>query len=140
MPLFREQLDRGSTVRFSPRGTSMLPMLRQGIDQVVLSPLPEKLNRFDLPLYQRSNGQYVLHRIVGEKDGAYICMGDNQFQKERGIVREQLIAVVSGCYRNGKYYAVTDLSYRLYCRMWYHTRLLRRIWRKGKHVLRRLIG
>ena len=30
-----------------PGGVSMLPMLRQGLDQVVLSPLPEKLKKYD---------------------------------------------------------------------------------------------
>ena len=48
MPLIRDSLAAGKTVRFSPRGISMLPMLRQGIDSVVLSPLPEKLKKYDL--------------------------------------------------------------------------------------------
>ena len=49
MPLIRERLDAGQTVRFSPMGISMLPMLRQGIDSVVLSPVPEKLKtRFSI--------------------------------------------------------------------------------------------
>ena len=64
MPLIRESLSQGKSVRFSPRGTSMLPMLRQGKDQIILSPIREKLHRFDLPFYQREDGQYVLHRIV----------------------------------------------------------------------------
>ena len=58
MPLIRERLAAGESVRFSPHGTSMLPMLKDGRDQVILSPLPEKLKKYDLPLYQRKNGQY----------------------------------------------------------------------------------
>ena len=64
MPLISERLSAGGSVRFSPHGTSMLPMLKDGRDQVVLSPLPDKLKKYDLPLYRRENGQYVLHRIV----------------------------------------------------------------------------
>ena len=139
MPLFREQLALGNTVRFSPRGISMLPMLRQGRDQVVLSPLPETLKKYDLPLYQRDNGQYVLHRIVEVKADTYTCMGDNQFQKEPGLRREQMIAVVSAFCRNGREYSVRDWRYRLYCRVWYGTRHLRRLWRRGKGFLRRLM-
>ena len=56
MPLIRERLDAGQRVKFSPRGVSMLPMLRQGIDTVTLSPLPEKLKKYDLPLYRRTDG------------------------------------------------------------------------------------
>ena len=139
MPLFREQLACGRTVRFSPRGTSMLPMLRQGLDQVVLSPLPENLRKFDLPLYQRDNGQYVLHRIVEAADGSYTCMGDNQLEPETGLRRDQMIAVVSEFYRNGKRHRVTDFSYRLYCRIWYAARHLRRLARLIKGRLRRLL-
>ena len=45
MPLIRERLAVGQSVKFSPRGNSMLPMLRQGVDSVVLSPLPERLQK-----------------------------------------------------------------------------------------------
>ena len=138
MPLIREQLAAGKTVRFSPRGTSMLPMLRQGKDQVVLSPLPEKLKKYDLPLYQRKNGQFVLHRIVlvGE---TYTCVGDNQFQLEPGIRRDQVIAVVTAFTRNGREIPVTNFGYRCYCRFWHHSRPLRRYWRAGLAWLRRIL-
>lgn len=139
MPLFREQLAMGQTVRFSPKGTSMLPMLRQGRDQVVLSPLPETLRKYDLPLYQRDNGQYVLHRIVKVETDSYTCMGDNQFQPEPGVRRGQMIAVVTAFYRDGRLHRVTDLSYRAYCRVWYGSRHLRRIIRRGKAFFRRLL-
>ena len=94
MPLIREQLAEGKTVRFSPRGVSMLPMLRQGIDSVVFSPLPEKLKKYDLPLYQRQNGQYVLHRIVKVGD-TYTCIGDNQLAYEPELRHDQMIALVT---------------------------------------------
>ena len=64
MPLIKECLAEGKTVKFSPRGTSMMPMIRQGVDSVILSAVPGKLKKFDLPLYQRKNGLFVLHRIV----------------------------------------------------------------------------
>ena len=117
MPLIREQLSLGKTVRFSPRGTSMLPMLRQGIDKVVLSPLPQRLKKYDLPLYQRDNGQYVLHRIV-EVGETYTCLGDNQFDKESGLKPEQMIALVTAFTRGDREYSVTDWRYRVYCRVW----------------------
>ena len=51
MPLIRERLAAGQKVRYLPfRGVSMLPMLRQGIDTVELAPLPEKLQKYDLPV------------------------------------------------------------------------------------------
>lgn len=136
MPLIRERLAEGQSVRFSPRGTSMLPMLRQGVDSVVLRTLPETLKKYDLPLYQRENGQYVLHRIVAVGE-TYTCIGDNQFVLEADLKHSQMIAVVSGFYRGDKAYTVKDLRYQLYCRLWHYSRPVRRLLREGKHWIRR---
>lgn len=136
MPLIKERLAAGQSVRFGPRGTSMLPMLRQGIDNVELSPLPQKLKKYDLPLYQRENGQYVLHRIVRAED-TYTCIGDNQFETEPGIRADQMIGLVTAFYRDQKRYSVTAWHYRLYCRLWHHGRGLRHFWRRGKSWLKR---
>ena len=81
-----EKLKEGGTVTFSPHGTSMLPMLRDGEDVVVLKGTGGKrLHLFDVPLYRRDNGQYVLHRVLDFcRDGSYVMCGDNQFVKEKG--------------------------------------------------------
>ena len=126
MPLIRERLAAGESVRFSPHGTSMLPMLKDGRDQVVLSPLPDKLKKYDLPLYRRENGHYVLHRIVKVKND-YTCMGDNQFVPERGLSHEQMIGVVTSFIHNGKEYSTNCLLYKVYCRFWCAARPFRRI-------------
>ena len=136
MPMIREQLAGGGKVKFSPRGISMLPMLRQGIDTVTLAPLPEKLRRYDLPLYQRDNGQYVLHRVV-EAGQTYTCIGDNQFVTEPGLRHDQMIALVVSFTRGDREYSITDPRYRLYCRLWHRSRPLRRFYRRAKGWLRR---
>lgn len=137
MPLFRERLATGQKVRFSPRGMSMLPMLRPGIDTVVLSPVPETLKKYDLPLYQRQDGKYVLHRIVAVEGDTYTCMGDNQFYPEWGLTREQMIALVTAFTRGKREYAVTDIRYRLYCYFWHVSRPVRHFWHRGMGWLRR---
>lgn len=143
LPLIQEALSAGESVRIFPMGTSMLPMLRQGVDSVVLSPVTEKLRKYDLPLYQRENGKYILHRIIGVGE-TYTCMGDNQLQQEPGIRHDQLIAVVTAFYRGERKHSVTDLDYRLYCRIWYYIRYLRKFWRKClgwmKKIKRKLIN
>ena len=135
-PLMVERLAAGQSVRFSPKGISMLPMLRQGRDSVVLSPLPEQLKRYDIPLYRRPDGGYVLHRIV-EVGETFTCLGDNQFVPEPGIAKEQMIGIVTGFYREEKFHDVQEWGYRLYSRVWYHSRHLRRFWRRAKGWLRR---
>ena len=135
-PLFRERLAAGQQVRFSPMGTSMLPMLREGRDSVVLSPPPKKLRPFDLALYRRDSGAYVLHRItaVGQ---TYTCMGDNQFEPEPGLRHEQMLALVTAFTRGDRLISVTAPGYRLYCRLWHYSRPVRHLWRRCKAWLRR---
>ena len=110
----------------------MLPMLVQGRDTVKISPLPEKLKKYDLPLYQRDNGQYVLHRIVKVGE-AYTCIGDNQFQLEYPVRHDQMIGLVTSFVRNGKEISVTDFRYVVYCRYWHWSRWFRHkyIWLKN---------
>lgn len=136
MPLIRECLAMGKNVRLSPKGTSMMPMLRQGIDTVVLSPVTGKLKKYDLPFYQRKNGQYVLHRIV-EVGECYTCVGDNQFALETDLQHDQMIAVVVAFTRGKKRYDIHDFRYQLYCRFWHYSRPIRRLWRWGVDCLRR---
>lgn len=136
MPLIKEQLANGQSVHFSPKGKSMLPMLRENIDSVVLSPISGKLKKYDLPLYQRKNGQYVLHRIVEVKD-TYTMLGDHQVMNEYGIKQEQLIGVVTGFYRNGKLHNVNETTYKIYCGLWY---FCRRCVRWAKRKIKRVIS
>lgn len=137
MPMFKQKLSQGESVCFYPRGTSMMPMLRQGIDAVVLSPLPEKLKKYDLPLYQRRKGQYVLHRILKVGD-TYTCIGDNQYSYEPGVAHDQMIGVVTAFYRGEKLISVDSFSHKLYCRFWHHTRKLRGYYLAAKARIRKI--
>ena len=138
MPRIRQTLAEGRSIAIGPKGTSMMPLIRQGIDFVELSPLPERLKKYDLPLYQRNGGQYVLHRIVKAGD-TYTCIGDNQFQLEPGVRHEQLIAVVTAIYRGEKRVPVTAFSYKVYCRFWHWSRPLRHLWLRGKGFIKHRI-
>ncbi|MBR5309685.1 MAG: S24/S26 family peptidase [Oscillospiraceae bacterium] len=136
MPIMCECLEAGKSFRFSPRGISMLPMLREGKDSVLLSPVDGKLKKYDIPLYQRDNGKYVLHRIVSVGE-TYTCIGDNQFSYENGIRDDQIIAVVTGFYRKEKFISIENPLYKIYCAIWDKSRGLRNFWRRGIGFLRR---
>ncbi len=136
MPLILERLNAGHSVTFSPMGTSMLPMLRQKKDTVTLSPIRGKLKKYDLPLYQRASGKYVLHRIVAAGE-TYTCIGDHQYIFETGLTPDRMIGVVTAFTRSGKHHSVNELGYKFYCRFWHHTRLFRRICRRIIRGIRR---
>jgi hypothetical protein len=128
LPLIQECLSAGQSVKFSPRGISMLPMIVQGRDSVTLATPPEKLKKFDIPLYRRADGSFVLHRVVKVRD-TYTCIGDNQFKAEPGVTHGSVIAVVTAFTRKGKTYSVSCAGYRLYCVLWHISRPARRVWR-----------
>ena len=136
VPLFQERLAAGQQIRFSPMGTSMLPMLREGRDSVVLSQAPQRLQKYDLPLYRRDNGAYILHRVIRAGE-TYTCMGDNQYIPEPGVRHDQIIAVVTGFRRRGRDCTVNSLGYRLYCRLWHLSRPFRHFCRRAVRWLRR---
>lgn len=135
MPLIKECLAAGQSVNFSPRGISMLPMIRQGRDSVGLSAPPDKLRKYDIPLYQRKNGHYVLHRVVRVGE-TYTCIGDNQFVFEDGIEHDQIIAVCTSITRGGKTMSVHSFRWYAYAVIWHYSRFLRRVvrafWRRVK--------
>ena len=137
IPLIKERLLGGYEVNFSPSGSSMLPLIREGRDSVTLVAPPARLKKYDLPLYQRENGQYVLHRVVGVGQ-TYTCVGDNQFLVEKGVKPEQIIAVCVAVTRKGKKIPVRALRLQVFARFWHYTRFIRRVWVALKRRVRAL--
>ena len=131
VPIMLEQINSGAKVRFFPRGTSMLPLIRQGRDSVTLEKIKKPLGRFDIVLYQRDDGKYILHRIVSVGK-TITCICDNQFYYEKNLRHDQMLARVSAFSRGDKQYSVNCLPYRIYCVLWYITRPVRHLFAKVK--------
>lgn len=113
-PLIREVLDSGSEFELSPRGSSMLPLIKGGRDTVTLVKPKGRLSLDDIALYKRENGQFVLHRVVNVLDGCYDMCGDNQSSPECEVKDSQIIALVSKLTLNGKTYSSNDKKLRRY--------------------------
>ena len=137
IPVMKEQLDNGKKVSFVPHGNSMRPMLHDGTDLVILKKPTERLHLFDVALYYRKETEkYVVHRVVGfQKDGCYVMLGDNNFQKEYNISHDDVVGVVTAFYRKGRMYEVDHPIYRLYNNFWYYTRPVRLLFCKIKGKL-----
>ena len=102
---------------FKPKGTSMFPLLREGWDvYIVKAQLP--LKKYDIPVYKRADGTYVMHRVLGFDDDGYICCGDNQWVLEHGVTDEMIVGVLDSWYKGGKKHTVRDASFRRYTRFW----------------------
>ena len=79
---------------------------------------PGKLKKSDIILYQRTNGDYVLHRIVNVKKGGFALCGDNQTAIEFPIYENQVIAVVSAIIRKGKIIEKNNITYKISAMIW----------------------
>lgn len=117
VPIIKEQLKTDGEVRFTPKGISMMPLLRSGVDVVTLGKVTFPLKKYDIALYQRDTGEYVLHRVIKVKDGTYTMRGDNQALAEPGIREDQIIGVVTKFTHQGKTYTPDNFNYKVYERM-----------------------
>lgn len=62
---FEEEIAHNGFLLYRNVGDSMLPLIRQGKDLLLIARKPQgRLNKYDVPLYRRDSGQYVLHRIL----------------------------------------------------------------------------
>lgn len=115
---FEDALARGGRLVYTCVGTSMLPMLRQKRDLLIIEKKEGRLKKYDVPLYRRASGQYVLHRIVKVCADSYVLCGDHQWRREYGVTDGQIIGVLTAFVRDGREISVTDKGYRLYVRLW----------------------
>ena len=117
MLTIEEALEKEGKCVFPVKGVSMMPMLEQGRDTVVIAPVRGKLKKYELPLYKKGDA-YYLHRIIGVKRNYYVICGDNRWNKEYGITDRHIIGILTGVIRDGQEIPVTSRKYRIYVHLW----------------------
>ena len=105
-------------------GVSMLPMLKNRRDTIIVRPKTERLKRLDVALYHRGD-DYVLHRVLQPVDGAYIIRGDNCYSDEL-IPEEDVFGVLTEFFRKDKHILCTDEKYIRYAERRLKTYKIRR--------------
>lgn len=115
---FEQEIQKSGKLIYTNVGNSMMPFIRQGRDILIISKVNGRLKRYDVPLYKRDSGQYVLHRILKVRKDDYVICGDNRYVKEYGINDKNIIGVLTAVIRNGKEIPVTDYKYRIYVHLW----------------------
>lgn len=115
---FEEEIEKSGKIIYINVGDSMMPFIKQGRDVLVISRVEGRLKRYDVPLYKRDSGQYVLHRILKVRENDYVICGDNRCSREYGITDRHIIGVLTGIIRDGREIPVTDRKYRIYVHLW----------------------
>lgn len=107
-------------------GVSMRPLIRAGKDIIEVAACdasqlcPMDIVLFDMP--GRTDGSYVLHRVVSVEDGMIVTLGDNCAAVEH-VQPDWVLGKLVGLYRNGgTKNALQEKAYRsyvaLHCRPW----------------------
>lgn len=134
---FAELLERNGALAYTNKGVSMMPLLREGRDIMIIEKRSPPYRKYDAVLFLRDNGQYVLHRIMKVLDGEYYIIGDNCISGEM-IREDQILGVLTAVERDGKRIGETDLLYRGYVRFWWAIFPLRRCWMRLRPCLGRI--
>ena len=138
-PLLR-LMDEMDAVPLVISGGSMTPFLVHGRDTVYLSRVTKPLRKGDMALYQRTNGSYVLHRVLKAEEEAYTMLGDAQIHPEPGIKPVQLRAVVTAVRRKGKLLQKGSFWWDFFEKVWIRMVAIRPMVRKTYVTTKRLLG
>ncbi len=116
-----------------------MPLLRQHKDLMVIEKPNGRCRKYDVPLYKRDSGKYVLHRILKVRKDDYVICGDHCWRKEYGITDRHIVGVLTAVVRDGKTIPVTDRRYLAYVHLWCDFFYIRAAILYLKEGMRRLI-
>lgn len=112
-------IDNGYNFKLHPMGTSMLPFICGGRDDVLLTSAENrKLKRGDIVLYSRPTGLFVLHRIHHIRGNLFFMLGDAHTSIEGPISRNCIYAVAASVTRKGKEYHCDDILMHFLALSW----------------------
>ncbi len=114
-----QELDRQGHCFFQTVGDSMEPLLHNRKSTVVIEKSKGALRKYDVALYRRPTGEYVLHRVAKVKKGSYLICGDNRIYREP-VPEGWILGVMVGFYpdEGGRYISCAIPEYQEYIRMW----------------------
>ncbi len=134
---FEEEIAKNGRLIYTNVGDSMMPLLREKRDLLIIEKAGGRLKKYDVPLYRRDSGQYVLHRVLKVRKDDYVICGDNRWQKEYGITDRHIVGVLVGIVRDGEEISVNDTKYKWYVHLWCDFFYIRAFWLRLKHFVKR---
>ena len=109
--LLKDIAAQGRECHMVVTGNSMAPFLCHERDTVYFKKAPDRLKTGDIVFFQRTNGQFVMHRICrvvqtqNKTNGrpAFYLTGDNQTEIEGPVYPEQIFAKITKVKRKGNF-------------------------------------
>ena len=103
----KSALDTVGVVSINPKGRSMYPYIRESDTVVIVRP-KRQLKKYDCVLFFGHGNVYILHRLMKMDEKFAYTLGDNNFAFDKPVPKEDVVGVLEGFYRRGKYHAVYD--------------------------------
>lgn len=114
---FDRELALHGKIIYKNVGTSMMPLIREGKDAMIIERPTGRLKKYDVALYKK-HGAYILHRVIKVRECDYVIVGDHCTVREYGITDSDIIGVMTGLIRDGKEVDLGSFSYKFYCHLW----------------------
>ncbi len=118
LAMLKELVDQGRQVNLLISGSSMSPFLIHHRDTIYFQKPDRELKSGDMVFFRRSNGQYVMHRIVKIRPDGFYMLGDAQTEIEGPIDRAQIFGLVTAVKRNGRMLRPGDFWWEFFARVW----------------------
>lgn len=138
MTKFENEIQSKGYIVFPNEGDSMMPLLREHKDIMVIKKITEPLKKYDAVLFKRPNGAYVLHRIVKVCGlGKYMIAGDNRWFSEP-IPEEWIIGILSEVIKDGRHISVESDEYKSYVKKVPRRRFVLKIIHYRQAIIRKI--
>lgn len=95
-------------------GVSMLPMLKERRDTIVVLKKESRLKELDVALYTREQ-DVVLHRVIRVLEDGYLIRGDNTY-KDEYVKENEVFGVLTEFFQADKRILCTDEKYLKYAK------------------------
>ena len=135
---YEEELKIQGKLVYHNHGCSMLPLIREDRDLIIIEPRPEdRCRKYDVVLYKR-NDRYILHRILKVLEQGYVLCGDHNWKKDPIVYDEAILGVLTAVVRNGKEIRMDSFPYRIYVHLWSDLFPLRALVLRSAWMLRKI--
>ena len=122
------QIADGKQVIIRAKGCSMLPLLRDGKDKLVLKKtVPSSLRRGCIVLARLDDGRFVIHRIERLSDGIVVLRGDGNYYARETCMPSDILAEATAVVRREKVYPKNGFLWLCVRFLWPSSPLLRRL-------------
>lgn len=121
----RKLLTAGHTVTIRVRGHSMLPLLHNRRDRVILASCSKPIAG-SIVLAEVTPTCYVLHRIINQSGDGLTLMGDGNLTGGETCLERNVVGVVVAIIRNDRELRLGGVWWRIYSWWWTFLRPIRR--------------